>query len=96
MKQGYIYYCSNGNGRIKIGFSANHPDKRIEAGRTWCLEIQLMAFERGTKKTERARHTQFRDEHIDREWFALTPRLEQFIKNIPFTEEELFHALASR
>ncbi|MBW8764603.1 MAG: GIY-YIG nuclease family protein [Microbacterium sp.] len=65
-----VYYLRNG-GRVKIGTTAN-PRQRFAA--IWHEEV--MAFERGDRRLERARHEQFAADRLGgSEWFRLTPAI---------------------
>ncbi|GAA4665583.1 hypothetical protein GCM10025780_03730 [Frondihabitans cladoniiphilus] len=66
-----VVYYIRFDDRIKIGTSAN-PRQRL--GRLWHDEV--LAFERGDRLVERARHEQFAAERFaTTEWFAAEPRL---------------------
>jgi hypothetical protein len=65
-----VYYLRYDD-RVKIGTSGN-PRQRLAA--IW--HDDLLAFERGDRRLERRRHTQFEEERFERtEWFRLSDRL---------------------
>jgi hypothetical protein len=67
-----VYYLRHGD-RVKIGTTAN-PRQRFAA--IWHDEV--LAFERGDRRLERARHEQFAaDRFAGSEWFRLTPVIVQ-------------------
>jgi len=64
-----VYYLRYAD-RIKIGTSAR-PRARLAA----IMHEELLAFERGDRMLERARHVQFADIREGGEWFTATPEL---------------------
>ncbi len=64
-----VYYIRWGD-RVKIGTSSQ-PRRRLAV--LWHEE--LLAFERGGRPLERARHREFADLRLGGEWFAAEPRL---------------------
>ncbi|SEB86094.1 T5orf172 domain-containing protein [Paramicrobacterium humi] len=64
-----VYYIRYAD-RVKIGTSSN-PKQRLAA--LWHQE--LLAFERGGRDVEKARHEQFADLREGGEWFSAAPRL---------------------
>ena len=65
-----VYYLRHGD-RVKIGTTAN-PRQRFAA--IWHEEV--LAFERGDRRLERARHEQFAADRLGgSEWFTLTPAI---------------------
>ncbi|HWM34837.1 MAG TPA: GIY-YIG nuclease family protein [Pseudolysinimonas sp.] len=72
-----VYYLRHGD-RVKIGTTAN-PRQRFAA--IWHEEV--LAFERGDRVRERARHLQFAADRFERsEWFHLTPALAAHIAEV--------------
>ncbi|WP_244972481.1 GIY-YIG nuclease family protein [Paramicrobacterium fandaimingii] len=65
-----VVYYIRWNERVKIGTTGN-PKGRLSA--LW--HHDLLAFERGGRKLERARHIQFADLREGGEWFTAHPRL---------------------
>jgi hypothetical protein len=65
---GLVYYFSEGDERVKIGWSVN-PHLRLAHAKTFSPRIALLAMEPGDRHLENKRHKQFRAEHIEREWF---------------------------
>jgi Meiotically up-regulated gene 113 len=61
-----VYYLRYGD-RVKIGTTAN-PRQRLAA--IWHDEV--LAFERGDRRLERRRHSQFADHRLGGEWFRLS------------------------
>ncbi|GAA4195849.1 hypothetical protein GCM10022219_21570 [Microbacterium oryzae] len=64
-----VYYLRYAD-RIKIGTSA-HPRRRLAAIR----HEELLAFERGGRALEQARHAEFADVREGGEWFTAVPAL---------------------
>jgi hypothetical protein len=72
-----VYYLRFEN-RIKIGTSSN-PRQRL--ARLW--HDELLAFERGDRRVEHARHLQFSAERLGRsEWFDVSPGLEAHVAEL--------------
>jgi hypothetical protein len=73
-----VYYISDGNGLVKIGFSSA-PGRRLSslaAGNpNWCI----LAIEPATILTEDLRREQFKDEWVCNEWHKLSTRLKDWI-----------------
>lgn len=64
-----VYYLRYAD-RVKIGTTAN-PRQRLAA----IMHEELLAFERGDRVVERARHTQFASIREGGEWFTATAEL---------------------
>ena len=75
---GWVYYCDDDRGRIKIGYSRNVAG-RISEFKTLNPEIELLAQECGEYDTERLRQNQFHSEWIGGEWFLKSDRLVEWI-----------------
>ncbi len=73
---GYVYYAWDGNGRIKIGFSAN-PWSRIKEMRCANPWIEVLITEKTDDgyELERKRHEEFKEYHLALEWFRTGERL---------------------
>ena len=72
-----VYYIRFGD-RIKIGTSAN-PRQRL--GTLW--HDELLAFERGDRRVEQRRHSQFAGSRMQRtEWFHADPSLLEHIAQL--------------
>lgn len=72
-----VYYIRFGD-RVKIGTSMN-PRQRLST--LWHDEV--LAFERGDRLLERARHRQFESVRLGRsEWFSASPELEAHIDTL--------------
>jgi len=74
--KGYVYYAWDGNGRIKIGFSAN-PWSRVKEMRCANPSIEVLITERTDDgyELERKRHEEFKEYHLALEWFRTGERL---------------------
>lgn len=84
MRSGYrgaewVYYCDDGRGRIKIGYSLN-PWQRVAEFQTINPEIAMVVTESGDRDLERLRHEQFHEEHIAGEWFLRSERLDEWLE----------------
>lgn len=79
---GWVYYCDDGRGRVKIGYSVN-PLSRLREFKTVNPEIEMVLRERrreySGRELEARRHEQFKDDHIAGEWFHRSERLEDWI-----------------
>jgi hypothetical protein len=69
-----VVYYLRFDDRVKIGTTAN-PRQRLAA--IW--HDELLAFERGDRRLERRRHTQFADDRLGGEWFRLSPAVWEHI-----------------
>ncbi len=69
---GIVYYLQRGNGDVKIGTTANYPQRRATLGRRHGA-LALIAFEPGYTELEAERHQQFAQLRLDpiAEWFLL-------------------------
>ena len=80
-REGYVYYCGDGEGRIKIGFSKN-PWSRLRECMTWNPSMRLLATERGPMRLEGQRHKEFSEYHLALEWFKYEGRLKELIEEL--------------
>lgn len=72
-----VYYLRYAD-RVKIGTTAS-PRQRFAA----IMHDELLAFERGDRTLERARHALFSEERFgSTEWFALSPHLRAHIDRV--------------
>ena len=80
---GFVYYCDDGRGRVKIGYSRD-PVKRLREFKTVNPEIELVFRERSEvfdgRELEQKRHDQFSQDHIAGEWFYRSQRLDEWIR----------------
>ena len=79
--QSFVYFirATNGSGPVKIGSSVL-PQSRLaslDAASPYKLEIALMIP--GDMRVEWRIHGHFADDHMQREWFRDTPRLNEFM-----------------
>lgn len=65
-----VVYYLRWRDRVKIGTTQN-PRQRLAA----IVHEELLAFERGDRTLERARHAQFAALRLGGEWFAAAPEL---------------------
>ena len=79
--EGYVYYCWDNNGRVKIGFSKN-PWSRCKESQTWNPDMQLVAVERGNRQLEKQRHKQFWEDHLALEWFKRSDKLMKWMDGL--------------
>jgi hypothetical protein len=79
-KQGYIYFIVDyTNYKAKIGYS-KFPQQRLKQLSTgYPGKLELAKLIPGTVKDERKYHQVFCHSKICREWFTLTPEIEEFI-----------------
>lgn len=80
MTKGFVYFIVNYQDRkVKIGYSTN-PEQRLKqllTGNDGKLELAKVVP--GTVKDERKYQRVFCHSKIRREWFELTPEIEEFI-----------------
>lgn len=82
---GTIYYISDGE-HVKIGFTGADPYKRMKQLQTGHPKnLTLLAHHPGSKLTESQLHQRFSSARVRKngEWFRLTPKLQNHIKDIP-------------
>jgi len=73
-----VVYYLRFRDRVKIGTSAN-PRRRLTA----IKHDELLAFERGDRTLERARHAQFAELRLERsEWFIFGPALQRHVETL--------------
>jgi hypothetical protein len=77
---GYVYVVSaKGTGSVKIGFSADAPEKRMRNLQTAnSHELVLLCFIQGTRRDEERLHDQFAHLRIRGEWFRDEPELRDY------------------
>jgi hypothetical protein len=79
-----VVYYLRFEGRIKIGTSSN-PRQRL--ARLW--HDELLAFERGDRRVEHARHVQFAACRLGRsEWFDRSPELDAHVAAVASGQPE--------
>ena len=78
--KGYVYFIVDYNKKeVKIGYS-KHPQQRLkELSTGYPGKLELAKVIPGTVKDERKYHQIFCHSKICREWFTLTPEIEEFI-----------------
>jgi|ERR1043166_7734706 hypothetical protein len=81
---GFVYYCDDGRGRVKIGYT-KHLLARLRELKTVNPEIEMVLRERRLecpdgRELEQKRHDQFKDDHICGEWFHRSQRLDEWIR----------------
>lgn len=85
-----VVYYIRFEGRIKIGTTAN-PRQRL--ARLWHHEV--LGFERGDRRVERARHEQFAACRLGRsEWFDQTPALDAHVAEVAAGQPDPWAAYA--
>jgi hypothetical protein len=79
---GFVYFIRcPANGLIKIGYTADHPDMRLNRYRLYSpVPIEPMGVIRGEMEAERGIHARFRDLWSHGEWFRSSPELVAFIE----------------
>jgi hypothetical protein len=85
---GTVYFIRSGQTRrVKIGFTT-HIGNRLNGLKHPLLgKMKVLATIPGTYKTENALHKQFKDYHIDGEWFRLEGELAAYIKSLQETQK---------
>lgn len=85
-----VVYYLRFDDRIKIGTTAN---PRARLGRIW--HDELLAFERGDRRVEHARHVQFADCRLAKtEWFDRSPALDRHVGELRAAQPEPWEAYA--
>ncbi|BDZ50456.1 hypothetical protein GCM10025867_26970 [Frondihabitans sucicola] len=85
-----VVYYLRFDGRIKIGTSSN-PRQRLS--RLW--HDELLAFERGDRRVEHARHVQFAACRLaSTEWFDRSPELEAHVAELSAGQPDPWQAYA--
>lgn len=79
--QSFVYFIRavSGHGPVKIGSSVNPPSRlaALDVASPYKLEIALMIP--GDMRLEWRIHGHFVEDHLQREWFKDTPRLNEFM-----------------
>lgn len=75
--EGTIYYIGSAEtGRMKIGYTAGNPVKRLRALQTGSpTKLALFAMHPGTPELEQKLHRQFADARLHGEWFDASDEL---------------------
>lgn len=75
--EGTIYYIGSAEtGRMKIGYTAGDPVKRLRALQTGSpTKLALFAMHPGTQELEQKLHNQFADARLHGEWFDASDEL---------------------
>lgn len=79
---GWVYFVQGvTTGRVKIGFTASHPDRRFGVIQVHSPDpLRKLGVVLGTLETERILHRRFRPLNTHAEWFAPHPSLLEFIR----------------
>jgi hypothetical protein len=99
---GWVYFLEGEKlGRVKIGFTVEHPDRRFKAIQAMSPDVLLKRGAiNGTFSLERLFHQRYRDLRLHGEWFESHPALTEFMateigtwpkegeKPVLFTHEE--------
>lgn len=80
-RKGYIYFATDGD-LIKIGWTGKWPPSdRIKKQQTGNgRPLWILGCIPGSQNAERGYHKQFAHLRIQREWFKVSPDLEEFIR----------------
>jgi hypothetical protein len=78
---GFIYFIAAETlGAVKIGYSGQHPEKRLRGLQTGCpARLKLLAFVPGSEADEARLHEIFQPLHIHGEWFRHELKLRTLI-----------------
>lgn len=78
---GFVYFiAASGTGNVKIGFSADDPNKRLRSLQTGCPnELELLYSEPGAVADEKAYHALFAHLRVRGEWFRDDTELRAFL-----------------
>lgn len=70
---GWVYFISDGNGNMKIGFTAADPTERLRALQTGsAVKLRIEGVVHGSPEKERLLHRKFADRRREGEWFQLS------------------------
>lgn len=92
-KLGYIYFITD-DVAVKIGYSVDVPRRLIELQQPHYLTLRVIAQFVGTPADESALHERFKDLVIQREWFKMSPRIEEMIARLE-ASRGLLHSRAA-
>lgn len=84
--QPVVYFIeAEGQGRVKIGFTAAHPLGRLDGLRTGsAVPLRLLAVIPATSAAdEAALHRRFSAHRLFREWFSLDGELAEYVASLP-------------
>lgn len=77
---GKIYFLRSGD-RIKIGFTTGDLPVRVNALQTGSAEVlEVLGAYDGIQANEKDAHEIFAQQRVNREWFAITPDLLEYIE----------------
>lgn len=84
-----IYFIKSDSGHIKIGYSNNNIEKRLDQLQCACpFNLTLLKTMRGGTKQEKLIHKHFAEFKVRGEWFVLSDEIQKFIDN-PHEIDEL-------
>lgn len=93
-RKGSIYFIQSGSdGPIKIGYTANPPEKRraeLQIGSSTALT--LLGAIPARRPDERQLHLELADHRLDGEWFAPAPRVLALIAETLAGASRTFHS----
>lgn len=70
---GYVYFASDADGLIKIGYTADLKQRRKTLRVSTKRDLSILASVPGNRETERAYHMRFCRSRVEGEWFARHP-----------------------
>lgn len=81
-EKGYVYFIQAKNSRrIKIGYTSESPQDRLEAMQTGSPEkLELLGFERAPRRREKELHKLWKPSRLHGEWFEESSELLQYIQ----------------
>ncbi|WP_346780081.1 GIY-YIG nuclease family protein [Achromobacter insuavis] len=74
--------------RIKIGFTASHPSKRLQTlANASSQKLVFLGFQLGDESLEKKLHGKFKSLHCRNEWFHAGPELLAYIDRLSYGSE---------
>lgn len=88
-RAGFVYFIQEAELlRIKIGFTASHPSKRLKTlSCASSQELCFLGFKVGNEKLEKKLHSQFKHLHRRNEWFEPGEDLMSYIGALDYRDE---------
>ena len=91
----YFIQCEDSNNYIKIGWTKNHPVRRLKNLQVGCpYPLKIIGLMECDPTVERSLHTVFEQYKIINEWFSSAPELLEFIEDntLSLAEYRLYYA----
>lgn len=88
-RAGFVYFVQEAElKRIKIGFTASHPSKRLKTlANASSQRLVFLGFQLGDESLEKKLHSKFHSLHCRNEWFHAGPDLLAYIDRLSYGSE---------